>query len=95
MDGTGGILKGHEVRSPIRPLSDSYLFVQVIGQLRQSSNLQNAIIIGCTSNVNNHRDALLHAGANAVWSKPIPSPAILQVDLKKLLSQSLNGLNIE
>jgi CheY-like chemotaxis protein len=56
--------------------------------LRQLPQLQDSIIIGCTSNVKSHRDALLGAGANAVWSKPIPSPAILQEDLKKLLNEN-------
>lgn len=59
----------------------------MIAQLRKFPHLHDSIIIGCTSNVKSHRDALLGAGANAVWSKPIPSPAILQEDLMKLLNQ--------
>lgn len=78
LDGTGGILKGHEV----------------IAHLRRYPHLQEAIIIGCTSNVNNHREAFLSAGANTVWSKPIPNPTILQEDLKTLLNQRMGKLSI-
>jgi hypothetical protein len=37
--------------------------------------------------VASHGEALLGAGANIVWSKPIPNPAVLREDLRNLLNR--------
>mmetsp|Transcript_15812 Transcript_15812/g.23792 ORF Transcript_15812/g.23792 Transcript_15812/m.23792 type:complete len:545 (+) Transcript_15812:79-1713(+) len=71
LDGAGGVLKGHEV----------------ISILRKNPHMKDVIIIGCTSNIHKHGAKFIQAGANAVWSKPIPDPVVLQQNLKKLIYQ--------
>ena len=69
LDGGGGVLRGHEV----------------ISSLRRNPHIGYVIIIGCTANIAKHGQILLDAGANAVWSKPIPDPIVLQQNITELL----------
>lgn len=47
--------------------------------------MSDVIIIGCTANIDRHGQTFLDAGANAVWAKPIPEPAVLQQNIRELL----------
>ena len=71
MESTGGRMLGH----------------QVVELLRQDSQFDNVVIIGCTGMSElAHRD-LLGAGCDAVWSKPMPSREEAQAQIVRFLSQ--------
>ena len=75
LEGSGGILRGHEIVAHIR---------------KQRHDLKDAIIIGCTANIHAYGQILLDSGANAVWAKPVPDPATVRNCIEELLLEQSN-----
>ena len=69
LDGSGGILMGHEI----------------IEHLRTRPDMARTLMIGCTANMHQFGDKILEAGANAVWAKPMQDPMIVRECIQKLL----------
>lgn len=61
LEGSGGKLMGHEV----------------VKIMRESYNMSNTVIIGCTSNTQRNTTKLLEAGADSVWPKPMPDDSTI------------------
>lgn len=61
LGGSGGKLMGHEV----------------VKIMRESYNMTNTVIIGCTSNTQRNTTKLLEAGADSVWPKPMPDDSTI------------------
>lgn len=45
---------------------------KAIREFRQRFKMQTTVIIGCTGNADHSATAMLDAGADNVWSKPMP-----------------------
>ena len=71
MESTGGRMLGH----------------QVVELLRQDTDFDNVVIIGCTGMSELAQRDLLGAGCDAVWSKPMPSRDEAQGQIVRFLSQ--------